>query len=178
MNTYSPTQTQWVSKTTNDKTDRDNAMALRRITQFLVLLLALAVAAHDALEHMANSICPGLLLWLLVHGLGGGSRVGAGSSFLGTLPGSVSLLDVDNLILAQRSRVACTTSAPLKVLLGFAAGARVRLDVLGLACDVRVHIRLHVALAASAGSVRLGFDGRGLEVGGLKVGRGRRHVAC
>lgn len=153
-------------------------MALGGTMQPLILLLVLAVAAHDTLEHMANSICPGLLLWLLIHGLAGGSRVGAGSSFLGTLSGSISLLDVDDLILAQRRRVACTTSAPLEVPLRFATGARVRLDVLGLTCDIRMHIGLHVALTASAGGVRLGLDGRGLEVGGLKIGRGRRHVAC
>lgn len=127
---------------------------------------------------MADSSGPGLLLGLLIHGLARGWRVGSGSGGLSALSGSVSLLDVDDLILAQGSCVARTASAPLEVLLGFATGARVGVDVLCLAGDVWMYVGLHVALTSSAGGVCLRLDGRRLEILWLEVGRGRCPVAC
>lgn len=150
----------------------------RRPISFPSLPSRLLSLAHDALEHVADDVCSGLLLGLLVHGFSRCRRVGSGSGFLGALSRCVSLLDVDDLVLAQRGRVARSTSAPLEVLLGFATGAGMRLDVLGLACDVWVYVGLHVALASSSGRVCLRLDGRGFEIGGWKIGRCRRHVAC
>jgi hypothetical protein len=127
---------------------------------------------------VANSAGSGLLLRLLVHGLARCLGVGSGSSSLSTLSGGFSRLDVDDLVLAQRACVARTASAPLEVLLRFAAGAWMGVNVLGLAGDVWVDVGLHVALASSTGRVSLRLDCRGLEIGGLHEGRGRSHVAC
>jgi hypothetical protein len=142
------------------------------------LLVLAACVAHDALEHVANSAGSGLLLGLLIHGFARGRGVGSGSGFLSTLSGGVPFLDVDDLIFAQRSRVARATSSPLELLLRFATGARMSVDVLGLSSDVGMYIGLHVALASSSGGVGLGLDRGRLEVLGLEVRRGRCHVAC
>jgi len=142
------------------------------------LLVLAARIAHNALKHVANSVGSGLLLRLLIHRLARRRGVGSSSSSLSTLSGGFSRLDVDNLVLAQGSSVACTASAPLEVLLRFAAGARMSVHVLRLAGDVWVDVGLHVTLASSSGRVCLGLDCRGLEIGGLHERRGRSHVAC
>lgn len=124
---------------------------------------------------------PIVLLWLLVERLAVviGGRGGVCSGFLLPLPAGVAGPDVDDLVFGQRHGVAGAAAAVLEAGFGLAAGARVGLDVLGLAGYVWVHVGLHVSLAAAAGGVGLGFDGRGLEVGGIDVGRGGLgHVAC